>query len=185
MVEKKPDFPLHRLNTPKTKLWLISEVWRRSMAKTLHKMYRGGVGVCAATGRLFAYVRPNGDIHELKRPFRKYEMWQMANAPRAIECPCMDFFDPEVQGPYRERGTNDHHPMCQFEETGQAVFKEAQGVAANRMGMVFEFGVPMVDAMRENVNSNAAGKGRVKVATLTPQARPDEWENIRKQYKGR
>jgi hypothetical protein len=185
MNEKNPDFPLHRLNTPKTKLWLISEVWRRNMARTLNRMYRGGVGVCAATGRLFAYVRPDGNIHELKRPFKKYEMWQMANQPSISDCPCMDFFDPEVQGPYRERGERNHHPMCQFERTAGAVFKEAQGKAANRMGLVFEQGMPMVDVMPEAKNSNAASGGRGIVKELTPQARPDEWEQIRRNYQGK
>lgn len=186
MVERKPDFPLHRLNIPRTKMWLVSKSWQAEQAKILARGYRGGVGICSATCRLFAFVEPGGNVRELKRPFRKYEMWQMTNAPKAPECPCGEYFDPEVQGPYKERGPEaGHHPMCQFEQTAGAVFKQAQGQAANRMGLVFEFGVPVIDPMRGATNSNAAGAGKALVKSLTPQARPDEWEKLRKEYRGK
>lgn len=177
-MPETPDFPLHRLNIPKTKLWLISKVWRNTLATNLARHYRGGVGVCAATLRLIAFIDPRGNIRELTRPFKKYEMWQIANKPAIPECPCMDYYDPEVGGPYRERGDRSHHPFCQFEQTAGAVFKESQGRAANRLGLSFDYGMPMVDAETEK---KAAGP----VKQLAPQARPDEWETIRKNYKGK
>jgi hypothetical protein len=178
MSEKTPEFPLHRLNIPRTKMWLISPANKRRTADALAKLYRGGVGVCSATLRLMAMVAPNGTFRELAPPFRKYEMWQIANKPHAIgmECPCAEYFDPEVGGAYRMRGTNDHHPMCQFDQTAQVVFKQAQGRAANRLGMTFVDGVPIIDTEPKKPSV---------IKPLTPQARPDEWERIRAEYRGK
>ena len=68
----------------------------------------------SATLRLFATVNPLGVVRELAPPHTRYEMFQMANRPSAItECPCANFFDPEVGGAYRERGKG-HHPLCQW-----------------------------------------------------------------------
>jgi len=177
MTERTPDFPLHRLNIPRTKLWLISPTNRRRTAESLAKIYRGGVGVCSATLYLIAFVDPRGNIRDLVSPLRRYELWQIANKPKAItECPCREYFDPEVQGPYSERGSNaGHHPLCQFERTAQKVFVEAQGRAANRIGLSFENGVPII----------GAEPLKTVIKPLTPQARPDEWEKIRREYQGK
>lgn len=178
MPERNPGFPLHRLNQPRTKMWLISVTNKRRTAAALARIYRGGVGVCSATLYLIAVVNPDGTYRELTSPFKRYEMWQIANKPEAIgvECPCADYYDPEVGGPYRERGVNGHHPMCQFDMTSQAVFKQAQGMAANRLGMAFEHGIPIV---------NAEAPKKSVIRPLTPQARPDEWEKLRKEYRGK
>ena len=179
MTEKSPDFPLHRLNVPRTKMWLISDANKRRTSDALSKLYRGGVGVCSATLRLMALVAPNGTYRELAPPFRKYEMWQIANKPHTLglECQCAEYFDPEVGGPYRERGpAAGHHPMCQFDQTSSVVFREAQGRAANRLGMTFVGGVPIVDG---------TAKPKSVIKPLTPQARPDEWERIRAEYRGK
>jgi hypothetical protein len=160
-------------------MWLLSEVNRKNISNALSKMYRGGVGVCSATLRLMAMVAPNGTYRMLAPPFRKYEMWQIANKPEVLglECPCADYFDPEVGGPYRERGpAAGHHPMCQFDRTSSVVFKEAQGRAANRLGMTFVNGVPVVDSEDKKTSV---------IRPLTPQARPDEWERIRAEYRGK
>jgi hypothetical protein len=146
-------FPLHRLNTPQTKVWLISPHGRNSMAVALARMYPGGVGVLSATQRLFAVVDPKGNVRELPPPHNRYEMWQIANAPRVPECPCANFLDPEVQGPWRERGGNaGHHPLCQFDRTAAHVFVKAAETANQRL----ERGGPA-------------------------QERPDEWLRLRKE----
>lgn len=145
-------YPLHRLNTPQTKVWLISLEARRQIANALALKYRGGVGVLTATQRLFALVDPRGAIQELAPPHRRYEMWQIANRPQAPECPCADYIDPEVQGPWRERGSDLHHPLCQFDKTAASVF---------------------VRAAREAHARISAGMG--------PQERPDEWNRMREE----
>lgn len=117
--------PVHRLNTPQIKLWLFGGDIRRRMASNLAKRYKAGCGVCAPTLYLIAYVAPNGSIRELQPPFKKYEMHEIANQPHTSnECQCAEFFDPEVGGPWRERGTDAHHPLCQFDRTSTTVFKK-------------------------------------------------------------
>ncbi len=176
MAEPNPGFPLHRLNTPLTKIWLISKMMQRRLATAIVKKrgYTGGVGICAANMDLIALVDPAGRVRELPPPFRRYELWQTANQPAAqIDCPCGDFFDPESGGPWRERGGHDHHPLCQFEMTAGKTFTQAQGRAAERIGIPIEHGVPMMGADVKLRN------------TVSAQARPDEWQQIRKEYRGR
>lgn len=145
------EFPLHRLNTIQTKLWIMSEHLKRQMASNLARMYHGGVGVLSATQRLIAKVDPKGRIQELPPPHHRFEMWQIANRPQLPECPCASFFDPEVGGEWRERGENEgHHPFCQFDRTAQKVFVRAGGEANSR-----------------------------RVRGGPAQERPDEWLRIR------
>ena len=178
MAERQPDFPLHRLNIPRTKMWLISESTKRRMAAAFARMYRGGVGICSATLRLMAVVNPNGTFRELAPPFKKYEMWQIANKPAVPVCPCADFFDPEVGGPWSQRGPSaGHHPHCQFDQTSMAVFVRSQQLAAERIGLKFTSeGVPYVG------EDSQASKDAAKILT---RARPDEWLKLRQEYRGR
>lgn len=175
MTEASPGFPLHRLNTPLTKIWLLRGAVQRTLAIALvRNHYRGGVGICAANMDLIATVDPTGRVRELPPPFRRYELWQTANAPPpGAGCPCAEFFDPEVGGAHRERGSNEHHPFCQFEREAKRTFTQAQGRAAERIGIPIEHGVPTMgpDVKLKNV--------------LTAQARPDEWQRIRQEYRGR
>lgn len=129
------EVPLHRLNTPQTLLWNFGGNVRRKMANHLSKRYPTGVGVLNRSQDLVAFVAPNGNIRELKPPFTRYEMWQIANRPRPLQCPCAEFFDPEIQGPWRDRGLEgEHHPFCQFDRTAQLAYtktlREAQAGAS-------------------------------------------------------
>lgn len=124
--------PLHRLNTPQTKLWLFGGDIRRRMASNLAKRYTSGVGVCSATLRLIAYVDPRGGIRDLPPPHKLYQMHEVSNRPMVTECQCAAFFDPEVGGPWRDRGTDEHHPMCQFDRTSQKVFSHMMTVSPGR-----------------------------------------------------
>jgi hypothetical protein len=149
-------FPLHRMNRPQTIMWLASETWRRNFCSVKLKTYRGGFGVLSATQYLIAKVDPRGNIQDLVEPFRRFEMWQIANRPEIEECPCAYFFDPEVGGEWRERdGKNGHHPLCQFDKSAVPVFKRAAGEAWNRI--------------KEGHD---------------PQARPDEWLRMREEAQG-
>jgi hypothetical protein len=120
------------------------------------KIYRGGVGVLSYSQHLFALVDPRGNILPQAPPFRRFEMWQIANQPRPGECPCAEFIDPEVQGPWRDRQTGAHHPLCQFDRTAKRVFVDAQKSAVQRMQ-----------------------QGQ------SAQARPDEWLRMRKEAASR
>ncbi len=107
--------PLHKLTETQTRCWLTSRELQRALADGLAKRYQQGVGVCTATLRLIAYVAPNGRVQELPPPHRGVQRWELANQPAVSECPCLGFFDPEVQGPWRQRGSEAHHPLCQYD----------------------------------------------------------------------
>ena len=150
-------FPLIRMNSAVTRAFFVPAFRERMVQNWLQKYGRQGVGLCTNTLRLIAYVRPNGTLHELKPPFVRFRMWQMANAPRVFSaeqpCACAGFFDPEVQGPWKERGLHPrhHHPFCQFSPSAESVFMQAAEAAFDRL------------------EQNKA-----------PQARPDEWVRMQR-----
>lgn len=146
-------YPLHRINTPQIKVWLINPEFKRVLGAALIRRYPTGVGVLSPTLRLFALVNPKGVVRELPPPHNRYEMWQIANAPEVPECACANFFDPEVGGAWRERGGDaGHHPLCQFDKTALRVFVKAADAAVQSV----ERGGPT-------------------------QARPDEWLKMREE----
>ena len=123
--------PLHRLNTPQTKLWLLGGEVRKRMASNLAKLYPSGVGLLSATMLLFAYVNPAGGVRELTPPFKRFQMWQIANQPSELqECQCAAFFDPESGGAWRDRNTSEHHPFCQFERVSMKAYELAGSAGA-------------------------------------------------------
>lgn len=123
----------HKLTELQGRAWCFSEDVRRKMASQLAKLYpQNGCGVCSAEMKLVAYVMPGGRFRMLVAPFKRIPIYAIANKPRETECPCANFFDPEVKGPWSERGAGKHHPMCQFQRGAQQVFEEvakAKGTA--------------------------------------------------------
>lgn len=155
-----PGFPIHRLNSGQTIMWISMPVVKRQMAANLVKKYRGtGVGVLSGSLRLISLVQPNEVVRDLPPPHVEYQMWQVANAPQPKgECACRTFHDPEY-GMWKDRplvGHKEHHPFCQFSKTSVLAYSEAY----------------------------TKGFARVKEG-LSPQARPDEWQLIDKGIKGR
>lgn len=157
--------PLHRLNTPQTKLWLFGGDIRRRMASNLSKRYTSGVGVCSATLRLIAYVDPRGGIRDLPPPHKLYQMHEVSNRPMVTECQCAAFFDPEVGGPWRERGTDEHHPMCQFDGTSGKVFNHMMRVSPGRKAVGLDReGNPIFESdNREKVRPDEALRARIQL----------------------
>lgn len=159
------------MNQVQTLAWLTVPAWRRRFIEFLvRERYRGGFGVCSATLRLIATVDPRGAVRELAPPHRRFEMHEVANAPRPPECPCATFYDPEVGGEFRERDSGGHHPLCQFDKTAKKVFVEAQRRAFDRLDIRVIDGIGVLPE---------------KEVRKTAQARPDEWQNIRKEYQGK
>lgn len=154
-------FPLIRMNTAVTEAFLVPAFRRQMAYNWLQKYGRQGVGLCTNKLKLVAYVRPNGTLHILRPPFVRFQMWQMANAPRVFSveqpCACAGFFDPEVQGPWKERGLHPqhHHPFCQFSPSADNVFRRAADEAFERL--------------KRHQN---------------PQARPDEWLRMQREASG-
>ena len=114
------------------------------------------MGILAVNRQLIARVEKSGAVVELPPPHRRYEMWQIANQPTVNECPCSHFYDPESEGPWRHKNTDHHHPICQYSRTSQQVFIRANQIANER-----------------------ASQG------LSLQARPDEWDRLRREAESR
>ncbi len=115
--------PYHKMTVAQGKAWCFSDGIRRRMASQLAKLYpKGGCGLCSAEMKLVAYVAPGGTFRMLVAPFKRIAIWQIANKPLDSECPCAQFFDPEVKGPWVARDSGRHHPMCQFQRGSQQVF---------------------------------------------------------------
>jgi hypothetical protein len=115
--------PIHRLNTTLTKCWFLGGVLRRQVCNALAHRYESGCGVLTDTMWLIAYVDPHGRERELTAPFKKYEIYQIANQPTVNECPCADFYDPKMGGPWSVNHPNLHHPLCQYEPASKKVFE--------------------------------------------------------------
>lgn len=129
--------PLHRLNRAQTLIWLLGGQIKRAMATNLSKQYSSGVAVCSVTQRHISTVSPNGACTDLPPPHRYFEAWQFANAPKPPECPCVDFTDPENGGkPWRERGSELHHPLCQHERVSMAVFNDKDKIGVSNCKLV-------------------------------------------------
>lgn len=154
-------FPLFRLNSLQILFWTAGSDYhgqnlKRALASTICKTYRTGVVVLSPTLYAIATVDPMGRIEDLPPPFQQFQMWQVSNKPsvRYDECACRNYWDPEVQGPWRlrdkERGLDIHHPHCQFDRTATPVWTENYRTGTER-----------------------------QAAHLNPQARPDEWVRTR------
>lgn len=107
-----------------TRAWIVSEEVRRLMAQEISKRYRETIGIVSFYCRFFATVDSKGIITHLKPPFKIVEHHEIVNIPALPECACFEAFDPEVRGPWRLRGTSEHHPYCQFTRTAKAVYSE-------------------------------------------------------------
>lgn len=126
--------PYHKLTERQDKAWRLpgkaGETIRLKMAGQLGKMYPSGCGVCSATMKLIAYVQEGGKLRLLLAPFKVIPISAIANKPRATECPCFDYYDPEVRGPWKNRPEQQrekhggHHPMCQYQRDAGRVFSE-------------------------------------------------------------
>lgn len=140
---------------------------RRQIAATLIRLYPQGVGVLSWSCHLFAYVNPRGAIVEQVQPFKHFQMWEIANKPEAPQCQCANFFDPEVQGAWKERGGGlGHHPLCQYDRTAVKVFDKAATLALERI------------AKRPKHEHGRADAG-------VAQERPDEWLRLREEAQNR
>lgn len=115
--------PIHRLDTTLTKCWFLGGVLRRQVCNALSKRYNTGCGVVTDTMWLIAYVDPHGRARELTPPFKKYQIYEIANQPTTNECPCANFYDPKTLGPWSINNPGLHHPLCQYEPVAKKVFE--------------------------------------------------------------
>lgn len=158
-------FPLFRLNSRQILFWTAGAIGgvnlKRELASVIAKTWRTGVVVLSPTLYAIGTVDPRGNTSDLEPPFQQFEMWQVCNKPsvRYDECACRNYWDPEVQGPWRlrekERGMDLHHPHCQFDRTAKQVWTTNYRTGTER-----------------------------QAAHLNPQARPDEWVRTRTQILG-
>lgn len=117
------DLPLVRLDAGQSKFWWISPGARLLVARVFSKKY----GECIVlTFDLLAVARVSskGQLELARFPYRRHEMWQVANKPSEVECKCADFYDPEIGGAWRLRNSERHHPMCIYERPAPIVFNQ-------------------------------------------------------------
>lgn len=145
-------YPLFRCNRALFAYWTAKGVLRRELCNTISKTWKTGVVILTPALYAVGTVDPRGNAGELRPPYRRYEMWQICNAPSAVykECACRLFYDPESCGPWGDRddlrAKDRHHPHCQF------TFRALEG-------------------WKQDYRSAHA---RLKEGK-SPQARPDEW----------
>lgn len=130
--------PVHMLNRNHSIVWLTGGAIRKGMALKIVSEYRGGCAIATHKGFVIAMVAPNGAVRELPPPFHMVTRADIANKPTALNCVCQSFWDEEVQGPWRSRGLDRHHPYCQFNKTAQTVYMNmaAKIVGAGGAGKV-------------------------------------------------
>ncbi len=145
--------PLHLFTRVETALWVAGGQTQRALAAKLANQYRTGVGVLSCTYLLIAYVQPNGLVRLLAPPFQRFEPYQIANKPRTDECACADFFDPETGGPWRNRGSEDHHPVCMFDRHALRV-----AVGNNRLHAEGKARPDTLDRLREEARGERGNK---------------------------
>lgn len=163
--------PYHKLTEAQGRAWClpahVGDNVRRSMASQLAKMYpTAGCGVCSPTMKLVAYVSPQGALRLLTAPFKVIPISAIANKPSTSDCPCQQFYDPEVRGPFRSRAdaSSRHHPFCQYEKDASRVFAEVY--QAKNGGVVLD------------------DKGRAKRERSRSRARPDLMHQVQRRVKG-
>lgn len=145
-------FPLFRLNSLQVKYWIAGGDFRALICRTVSKTYRTGVVILNPQLYAIGTVNPHGDAQDLPPPWQQFQMWQICNKPSVLynECACREYWDPEVQGPWRlrdkERKMDRHHPFCQFDRVAMPTWSQSYRTGTERH--------------RQRVN---------------PQARPDEW----------
>lgn len=119
--------PVHRLSTPLTRAWAINRDARHRLARWLAATYaKTGVAVCTDLLFVVAWVNPLAQIKFATPPFRRVERHQCANNPTWSECACRAWFDPESGGPWGERKTPRHHPLCIYDEKAMGRWREVE-----------------------------------------------------------
>jgi hypothetical protein len=72
--------PIHKLTDTQAKYWFMGEDYKRTFAANLvRQRYHGGVAICSPTLWMFAMISPNGDVRELKPPFKGVLLSEIAN----------------------------------------------------------------------------------------------------------
>ena len=140
-------YTYHKLTEKQDRAWRLPGPLgvdvRRKMAAQLARMYpQNGCAVCSATMKLIAHVTPRAELRLLTAPFKVIPISAIANKPTVNDCPCLEFWDPEVKGPWRKRSDGErsrhggHHPMCQYKPSAALVHAEL--FRAKNGGVVLE-----------------------------------------------
>jgi hypothetical protein len=111
------------MNSLQEAAWLRRGEPRRVLGSFLCKLYPGGGAVTECGYRLVGWFNKAGECYDLMPPWRSVHFSKTANAPKAQEnCPCLEFYDAEIQGPWKMRNSPEHHPQCQFEPASMKVW---------------------------------------------------------------
>lgn len=124
--------PIHRMSRAQETAWLRGGDPKRLLGDWLVKRYPGGGAVTSPGFLLVGWFDNRGNCNDLSPPFQVIHYSKVANAPEVPTCPCGEFYDPETNGPWRLRGSREHHPLCQYEPASTKVWDilQARGVQA-------------------------------------------------------
>lgn len=75
-----------------------------------------------------AWVNPLAQIKFATPRFQKVERHQCGNNPTWSDCECRKWFDPESGGPWGQRETPAHHPLCIFDPGAKRRWQEVEVV---------------------------------------------------------
>ena len=115
------EYPLIRLDPNQSRLWWLNQGGRQLIARVFARRYGTCIVLtddCLAVGKVDA----RGGIELARAPYHRHQMWEVHNKPVLAECHCADFIDPEIGGPWRNRNSERHHPMCIYDRPAAAVF---------------------------------------------------------------
>lgn len=113
-------YPLFRCNRALFAYYTAGGILRRQLCSTISKTWKSGVVILTPALYAVGTVDPRGNAHPLRPPYRRFEMWQICNAPNPQykQCACRRFYDPESHGAWGlrddKRAKDRHHPHCQF-----------------------------------------------------------------------
>jgi len=115
--------PIHRMNSLQATAWVRGGEPRRFLGAFFAKTYPDGCAVTECGYRLIGWVDKKGNCFDIPPPHRSIHFSKVANAPKAdFDCPCREFYDPEIGGPWKLRNSSEHHPQCQFEPASMKVW---------------------------------------------------------------
>ena len=155
-----PELPLVKLDVAQTGFWFLQPAVRMLVGRVFAKKY-GRCVVLTAELDAVGIVSETGQIKALDFPYRRFQMWQIANKPEPVDCECSNYYDMEVEGAWKARDLREHHPMCIYTRTAAPVFEH------------FTKGVEHVFGADGKVHTIGADSAKARIA------RPDAWTRKR------
>lgn len=170
------DLPLAGLDVSQSRFFWLSPAARLLVARVFGKKY-GQCLIVTYDLLIVGKALANGTLEVFRPPYYRTEMWRLVNKPEKTECKCADFYDPEVQGPWRLRQSTRHHPFCVYDRPSPVLFKQ------------FERPLPLYPIEKRAPDVEARIKKHTEevhreIVAETKKQRPDAWVKARDELEG-